>query len=188
MHCTQSIHSGHICSTHVHSKSPVHPNQLVSPAATINSQYWSQATVTFELVKTHSGLTKAQRPQFQVHYLMTERTSGFSSGWKKHVHSIYIFNSSNSSVGMEDWCGTCAVTFQRSSVTNRSEGISSEKSDGSCTHLHSCHSVFVLTGGDEIEKLTGTVLLQGAAYTRWACANGEWEENSWWTTPHLPSI
>lgn len=53
------------------------------------------------------------------------------------------------------------VTFQRSSVTNRSEGISSEKSDGSCTH-----SVLVLTGGDEIEKLAGTVLLQGVAYTR----------------------
>lgn len=67
-------------------------------------------------------------------------------------------------LGMENRCGTCVITFQRSSVTEKSEGTSSQKSDGSSTHLHSFHSVLVLTVGDGIEKLAGPALPQGLTY------------------------
>ena len=70
------------------------------------------------------------------------------------------------------------VTVQRSSVTAKSEGTSSQKPDGSSTHLRSIHSVLVLIVGDKIEKLAGPALPQGLTYTLRACTNGEWEEIS----------
>lgn len=78
---------------------------------------------------------------------------------------------------MENSYGTCVVTFQSSSVTEKSEGTSSQKSGWvkyPSTQLPLC----VSSHCRRWNKLTGPALAQGLTYKLWACTKGECEENS----------